>query len=77
MRANLSVYYAELSRYEDALCKAIKTSDEVLLTNLDFHFELLAWPHPSGLNRWHNETQNKILIKRTFPIVRRHLTEAL
>jgi len=73
--------YDELSLssipYNKALCKVIKTSDEVLLTSLGFHFELLAWPHPSGLNRWHNDQKNKSLMDSTFAIVNKHLNQRL
>jgi len=71
------IAYEELSivpiQYDQALCKAFRTDNYALLTSLGFHYTLLAWPHPSGLNRWHNDANNQSLLDASFDIVRQHL----
>lgn len=59
--------------YEEALCTTIQTSNSVFITSTGFHYTILVWPHPSGLNRWHNKQKNKLLMEKTFPLVREHL----
>lgn len=72
-----SVAYDELNStslpYDQALCRAVNTRDHVLITPVGFHYTILAWPHPSGLNRWHNDETNQELLVGSFKTVRQHL----
>jgi uracil-DNA glycosylase len=55
--------------FELALCKPQRSSDFLLLTYFGFHFFLLPWPHPSGLNRWNNVPGNRERLKSSFAFV--------
>lgn len=57
--------------YDGALCELQHTADFVLLTPFGFHFSLLHWPHPSGLNRWLNDAGNMRKLAASFEFVRR------
>ncbi len=59
--------------YNNALCKLLNTGEQVLVTSFGFHYNLLHWPHPSGLNRWLNEEANKERLKRSFEDVKRFM----
>jgi len=59
--------------YETALCKPMDTAQTLLVTAFDFHYCLLHWPHPSGLNRWLNSDQNRERLKHSFKHVARFL----
>ena len=59
--------------YEDALCKPLNTAELVLVTSFGFHYSLLHWPHPSGLNRWLNVPENKDRLKRSFEHVKQFI----
>jgi uracil-DNA glycosylase len=59
--------------YDEALCHPLHTSDFLLVSQLGFHFWFLPWPHPSGLNRWHNVAQNKNRLQASFAFIRRLL----
>jgi len=65
--------YEELSfnemRYDLALCREQRSSEIVFMTPVGFHYNLLPWPHPSGLNRWHNDEENNEMLKASFQIV--------
>jgi uracil-DNA glycosylase family 4 len=73
-----AVAYKELSftsfSYDQALCKIYRSQDFLLFTPVGFHYNLLAWPHPSGLNRWHNEDQNEALLMASFELLRPYLS---
>jgi uracil-DNA glycosylase family 4 len=56
--------------YDRALCEPQHTSDFVLVTPFGFHFNLLHWPHPSGLNRWLNDDENLRRLTASFDFVR-------
>lgn len=56
--------------YNEALCGPVHTSDHLLVSQFGFHFWLLPWPHPSGLNRWHNSIENRERLERSFAFVR-------
>jgi len=56
--------------YEDALCRPQETADFVLVTPFGFHYSLMHWPHPSGLNRWLNEPANRKRLDQSFDYVR-------
>jgi uracil-DNA glycosylase len=62
--------------YESALCNLSDTNTQVLLTSFGFHYSLLPWPHPSGLNRWHNLQPNRLRLERSFSCVRTFLRSA-
>jgi uracil-DNA glycosylase family 4 len=55
--------------YEEALCRPVDTAQDLLLTPFGFHYVLLHWPHPSGLNRWLNLPQNKERLRESFHYV--------
>lgn len=55
--------------YEDALCTPLRTSEHVLVTPYGFHFSAIHWPHPSGLNRWLNESANRDRLELSFRFV--------
>jgi len=59
--------------YEDALCNPLETANFVLVTPFGFHYTLLHWPHPSGLNRWLNLPANRERLERSFDCVRQFL----
>ncbi len=63
----------ETSEYNLALCREYRSLDYVLMTPVGFHYSLLPWPHPSGLNRWHNNKSNVQLLNASFEIVGRYL----
>jgi uracil-DNA glycosylase len=50
--------------YGNALCRPLNTEELVLVTSFGFHYSLLHWPHPSGLNRWLNLAENKERLNR-------------
>jgi len=56
--------------YDEALCEPQRTADFVLVTPFGFHFNLLHWPHPSGLNRWLNAAENVRRLTASFDFVR-------
>jgi uracil-DNA glycosylase family 4 len=56
--------------YDEALCEPQHTGDFVLVTPFGFHFSLLHWPHPSGLNRWLNVDENVRRLSGSFDFVR-------
>jgi uracil-DNA glycosylase family 4 len=56
--------------YDEGLCRPQHTKDFVLVTPFGFHFDLLHWPHPSGLNRWLNDSENVRRLKTSFDFVR-------
>jgi len=59
--------------YDVALCREHRSAENVFMTPVGFHYSLLPWPHPSGLNRWHNDKENHDLLKTSFQIVKTHL----
>jgi uracil-DNA glycosylase family 4 len=59
--------------YNRSLCRAQASTELLLLSELDFDYTLLPWPHPSGLNRWFNTPQNGDRLRASFSIVRRVL----
>ena len=61
--------------YDEALCIPRDSAEFVLLTQFGFHFSLLHWPHPSGLNRWHNKEANAKRLAASFDFVRTFLEE--
>ena len=69
------VAYKELAftdvPYEQALCQSFSTAEHLLLSPFSFNFTLLAWPHPSGRNLWHNEAENLEALNRSFALVKR------
>jgi uracil-DNA glycosylase family 4 len=61
--------------YQAALCQEYRSADYVMMTPVGFHYSLLPWPHPSGLNRWHNDQENIDLLTASFQTVRAHLVK--
>ena len=59
--------------YDRALCNPVNSADHLLFSPFGFHFWLLPWPHPSGLNRWHNSLENKERLRRSFAFLRQVL----
>ena len=55
--------------YNDALCVPRNTADFLLVNQYGFHFNLLHWPHPSGLNRWLNAAENQDRLRTSFKFV--------
>ena len=55
--------------YETSLCTIADTRSVYLVPPFGCHYRLLVWPHPSGLNRWHNVPGNKAKLTSTFPLV--------
>jgi len=64
-------------QYSEALCNPVRSSDYLLLSAFSFDFWLLPWPHPSGLNRWHNVQKNRDRLRASFDFVQRALEGAL
>jgi uracil-DNA glycosylase family 4 len=60
--------------YAQALCHPLHTSRYLLVSQFGFHFWFLPWPHPSGLNRWHNEAENRQRLQDSFAFIKK-LTE--
>jgi uracil-DNA glycosylase len=63
--------------YGEALCRPLHTSNFLLLSQFGFHFWFLPWPHPSGLNRWHNTPQNRARLQESFTFIHRLLEGSL
>lgn len=59
--------------YPQALCRPVHTSRFLLVSQFGFHFWLLPWPHPSGLNRWLNAAENRRRLEVSFGFVKRVL----
>jgi uracil-DNA glycosylase family 4 len=59
--------------FSDALCRPLHTSSTLLVSQFGFHFWLLPWPHPSGLNRWHNAAENRQRLQGSFAFVKQVL----
>jgi len=55
--------------FSDALCLPLASREHVLLSPFGYHFTLLPWPHPSGLNRWLNKPQNRQRLEKSFATV--------
>jgi uracil-DNA glycosylase family 4 len=56
--------------YEQALCRLFHSESQLLFPGTGFHYALLPWPHPSGLNRWHNEPGNRSRLVASFDLMR-------
>lgn len=63
--------------YGEALCNPERSSDHLLISGFGFDFWLLPWPHPSGLNRWHNVAENRERLRKSFVFVRKALEGTL
>jgi uracil-DNA glycosylase len=63
--------------YEDNLCTLQSSKNLMLFTEFGYHFSLLPWPHPSGLNRWHNSEENRMRLEATFPLVQPYIRGAV
>jgi uracil-DNA glycosylase family 4 len=63
--------------FNDALCQVHFSEKHLIITHYGFHFALLAWPHPSGLNRWLNREENKRALKESFSKARTYFKELL
>lgn len=60
--------------FSQALCSPLETRNHVLFSQFGYHFTLLPWPHPSGLNRWLNVEKNREALQRSFEAVAPFLT---
>ena len=56
-------------QFAEALCVPLRTREHLLFSPFDYDFTLLAWPHPSGLNRWLNKEKNRTALEKSFEIV--------
>lgn len=56
--------------YPTALCRLYDSSQSLFFTRFNHHYRLMVWPHPSGLNRWHNEPENVRKLEQTFDVLR-------
>jgi DNA polymerase len=63
--------------YSGALCQTLATTDHLLFPPFGEHFTLLVWPHPSGLNRWLNDSSNAAALTASFDVVRRFLVAGI
>lgn len=61
-------------QFADALCLSLETHEHVLLPPFGYHWTLLPWPHPSGLNRWLNKEENRQALEKSFQAVALFLT---
>jgi uracil-DNA glycosylase len=59
--------------YGEAICRPMHTSRFLLLSQFGFHFWFLPWPHPSGLNRWHNAAENRRRLQESFAFMKKLL----
>jgi uracil-DNA glycosylase family 4 len=57
------------THYADALCQ-LETSEGLLATAYGISYQLMVWPHPSGLNRWLNDGRNMLRLQSSFDVVR-------
>lgn len=62
--------------FSEAVCNVFYSGDHVFATQVGFHYSLLPWPHPSGLNRWHNDEENNKKLKASFRIVQTFLIKS-
>jgi uracil-DNA glycosylase family 4 len=70
-----AVAYAEMAVNEMPFSAAIctffdSTAERLLVGRRPFPYRLLPWPHPSGRNRWLNDSSNCALLESTFDQVR-------
>lgn len=72
-RKSFEALSASSDHYETALCKLVDTAQTLLVTPFGFHYSLLHWPHPSGLNRWLNSADNKERLRKSFEYVSRFI----
>jgi uracil-DNA glycosylase family 4 len=56
--------------YPAALCKLHDSTKWLLFTRFGYHYRLMVWPHPSGLNRWLNDRENVVKLERSFEVLR-------
>lgn len=63
--------------YSAALCKLHDSTKSLLLTRFGFHYRLMVWPHPSGLNRWLNDSENVKKLDQSFELLRPLLAELI
>lgn len=61
-------------KYEDALCRLIRTTEWVLVSPWSFDFSWMPWPHPSGLNRKLNDLGIQRRLLSSFELVGAYLT---
>jgi uracil-DNA glycosylase len=61
--------------FASALCTLIP-STTYLIFPFDTVFDLLPWPHPSGLNRWLNVPANTRRLDSSFTFVRSYLSSS-
>jgi uracil-DNA glycosylase len=60
--------------FHQDVCKLFLISGSDLLLPPAFQ-ALLHWPHPSGLNRWHNESANQQRLSQSFQDLRGFMEE--
>jgi DNA polymerase len=59
-------------KYDDLIGQLFFPSDDLLLPFHPFK-AMVHWPHPSGLNRWHNTPGNSDRLKKSFVDVKNFL----
>jgi uracil-DNA glycosylase family 4 len=57
-------------KYNEAVCIPQSSQALMLFSSFGVNFTLLPWPHPSGLNRWHNLEKNRAKLAASFDVVR-------
>jgi uracil-DNA glycosylase family 4 len=74
-RAYTSLQLTDVS-YGEAIGQTFQSADHMLLPPFDQDFEMLVWPHPSGLNRLLNEPDIQARLRASFAHVRPFLSTA-
>ena len=52
--------------FSSAVCRLYSSQELFLISPFGFNFHYVAWPHPSGLSRWHNLAANKTMLDESF-----------
>jgi uracil-DNA glycosylase family 4 len=60
--------------YERALFSLWHSREATLFPIAGFHYDLMVWPHPSGLNRLLNEEAHRERLRESFDVLRPHFT---
>jgi uracil-DNA glycosylase family 4 len=59
--------------FNEAVCNVFHSKENVLTTQVGFHYSLLPWPHPSGLSRWHNDSVNLKKLSESFSVLKAYI----
>jgi uracil-DNA glycosylase family 4 len=61
--------------YRSQLCRLVRSRDHWVTPPFGVHFDLLPWPHPSGLNRDLNDSATTERLRASFEILASVLKE--